>query len=147
MALCQPVGLRHQVLPQLTNADEEPLQKAILAAINSVMSQKSTLIRQITSAMEMELAPVPGESMSLADIERRLGELNDQTRELVAESARSEDATACTAQLRAIMNEAAALKEKRAFIEDSARATHRSCGALRMPLLRWPRRPPHQRMG
>ena len=31
--------------------DEEPLQKAILAAINSVMSQKSTLIRQITSAI------------------------------------------------------------------------------------------------
>ncbi|MEI3349282.1 MAG: hypothetical protein V8R55_13175 [Dysosmobacter sp.] len=61
--------------------DEEPLQKAILAAINSVMSQKSTLIRQITSAMEMELAPVPGESMSLADIEQRLDELNDQTRE------------------------------------------------------------------
>lgn len=98
--------------------DEEPLQKAILAAINSVMSQKSTLIRQITSAMEMELAPVPGKSMSLADIERRLGELNDQTRELVAESARAEDASACTAQLRAIMNEAAALKEKRAFIEE-----------------------------
>ena len=98
--------------------DEEALQKAILAAINSVMSQKSTLIRQITSAMEMELAPVPGESMSLADIERQLGELNDQTRELVAESARAEDAIACTAQLRAIMNEAAALKEKRALIEE-----------------------------
>ena len=98
--------------------DEEPLQKAILAAINSVMSQKSTLIRQITSAMEMELAPVPGESMSLADMERRLGELNNQTRELVAESARAEDATACTAQLRAVMNEAAVLKEKRAFIEE-----------------------------
>ena len=98
--------------------DEEPLQKAILAAINSVMSQKSRLIRQITSAMEMELAPVPGESMSFADIERRLGELNDQTRELVAESARAEDATACTAQLRAVMNEAAVLKEKRAFIEE-----------------------------
>lgn len=98
--------------------DEEPLQKAILAAINSVMSQKSTLIRQITSAMEMDLAPVPGESMSLADIERLLGELNDQTRELVAESARAEDATACTAQLRAVMNEAAVLKEKRALIEE-----------------------------
>lgn len=58
------------------------------------------------------------ESMSLADIERRLGELNDQTRELVAESARAEDATACTAQLRAVMNEAAVLKEKRALIEE-----------------------------
>lgn len=47
-----------------------------------------------------------------------LGELNDQTRELVAESARAEDATACTAQLRAVMNEAAVLKEKRALIEE-----------------------------
>ena len=56
--------------------------------------------------------------MSLADIERRLDELNDQTRELVAEAARAEEASACTAQLRAIMNEAAALKEKRAFIEE-----------------------------
>lgn len=41
--------------------DEESLQRSILAAINSVMSQKSALIRQITSAMELELAPVPGE--------------------------------------------------------------------------------------
>ena len=32
--------------------DEEPLKQAILAAINSVMSQKSSLIRLITSAME-----------------------------------------------------------------------------------------------
>lgn len=98
--------------------DEEPLQRTILAAINSVMSKKDTLIRQITSAMEMEIAPVPGESMSLADIEHRLGELNDQTRKLVAEAARSEDSTAYTSQLRAIMNEAAELKEKRAFIQE-----------------------------
>ena len=34
------------------------------------------------------------------------------------EAARAEDASACTAQLRAVMNEAAALKEKRAFIEE-----------------------------
>ena len=98
--------------------DEEPLQRTILAAINSVMSKKDTLIRQITSAMELEIAPVPGERMSLADIEHRLGELNDQTRKLVAEAARSEDSTAYTSQLRAIMNEAAELKEKRAFIQE-----------------------------
>ena len=98
--------------------DEEPLQRSILAAINSVMSQKSTLIRQITAAMEVELAPVPGESMSLAAIEQRLNELNDLTRELVAEAARTKDADAYTAQLREIMNEAAELKEKRAYIEE-----------------------------
>lgn len=98
--------------------DEEPLQRTILAAINSVMSKKDTLIRQITSAMELEIAPVPGESMSLADIEHRLGELNDQTRKLVAEAAQSENSAAYTSQLRAIMNEAAELKEKRAFIQE-----------------------------
>lgn len=82
------------------------------------MSQKSVLIRQITSAMELELAPVPGENMSLADIEQRLNELNDLTRELVAEAARTKNASACTSQLREIMNEAAELKEKRAYMEE-----------------------------
>ena len=98
--------------------DEGPLQQAILSAVNSAMSDHGTLTAQLIDTMEQELAPIPGESMSLADIERRLGELNDQTRELVAESARAEDATACTAQLRAVMNEAAVLKEKRALIEE-----------------------------
>ncbi len=97
--------------------DEEPLQQAILSAINSVMSQKSSLIRQITSAMELELAPVPGQSMSLADIEQRLTELSDQTRELVAKAATAQNSAPYTSQLRAIMNEAAALKEKRAYLE------------------------------
>ena len=97
--------------------DEEPLQQAILAAINSVMSQKSSLIRQITSAMELELAPVPGQSMSLADIEQRLTELSDQTRRLVAKAATAQDSSPYTSQLQAIMNEAAVLKEKRTHLE------------------------------
>lgn len=98
--------------------DEAPLQRAILAAINSAMSRKSALIRQITSAMELELAPIPGESMSLADIERRLEELSSQTRSLVAKAAQAEDASDYTAPLKAIMDEAAALKGKRTFIEE-----------------------------
>ena len=98
--------------------DEEPLQRAILAAINAAMSKKSALIRQITSAMELELAPIPGESMSLADIERRLEELSSQTRSLVAKAAQAEDASDYTAPLRAIMDEAAALKERRTIIEE-----------------------------
>ena len=96
--------------------DEEILQRSILTAINSVMSQKDKLIQQITSAMELELAPVPGKSMSLADIEQRLRELNDQTRNLVAEVARTADTAAYTEQLKAIMNGAATLKEQRGHI-------------------------------
>ena len=82
------------------------------------MSQKSDLIRQITSAMESEVAPVPGENMSLAEIEQRLNELNDRTRELVAEAARTKDPRAYATQLREIMNEVAELKEKRAHIAE-----------------------------
>lgn len=97
--------------------DEEPLKQSILAAINSAMSQKSILIRQITSAMEMELAPIPGESMSLAAIEQRMNELNDLTRELVAKAAEQNAPKQYTSQLRDIMNEAAELREKKAYIE------------------------------
>jgi hypothetical protein len=91
--------------------DEKPLQDAILAAINSAMSHKSTLIRQITGAMELELAPIHGETMSLADIARRLEEISDETRSIVTKAAQAGDS----------MDEATALKEKRAFIEDQRR--------------------------
>lgn len=98
--------------------DEKSLQRSILAAINSAMSRKSTLIRQITGAMELELAPVPGESLSLSDIDRRMEELNHLTRDLVSKAAREEDASAYTASLKAVMEEAAALKMRRTFIEE-----------------------------
>lgn len=60
----------------------------------------------------------PSWAISLAAIEQRLDELNNLTRELVAEAARIKDAEAYTTQLREIMNEAAELKEKRAYIEE-----------------------------
>ena len=84
----------------------------------SLMSDKLSLIQEITGAMELELAPIPCENMSLAGIERRLEELNDQTRELVAEAARAEDASAFTAQLKAVMDEVTALKAKRTLIQE-----------------------------
>lgn len=105
---------------------EEQLHQAILSAINSAMSDKRELIREITGAMELELAPIPGESMSLADIERRLEELNNQTRELVAQAARAEDASAYTFQLKAIMDEVAALKEKRSFIQEQRKTNNQA---------------------
>ena len=98
--------------------DETLLHQAILAAINSAMSDKLSLIQEITGAMELELAPIPGESLSLADIDRRLSELNDKTRELVAEAAHAEDASAFTARLKAVMDEVTALKAKRTLIQE-----------------------------
>ena len=43
-------------------------------------------MEQITNAMRMELAPFPGESMSLSDIDRHLVELDGEFRELFAAS-------------------------------------------------------------
>ena len=104
------------------SVDEDQLQRSILAAINSAMSRKSTLIRKITGAMEQVLAPIPGESMSLSDIESRLDELNDLTRTLVAKAAHAENPSIYTVQLKEIMDEAAVLKEKRQAIEEQRKS-------------------------
>ena len=98
--------------------EEEPLQQAILAAINSAMRDKQELIQEITGAMKLELPPLPGVNMSIVEIESRLDELNQQTRALVAQAAQAENAAAYAEQLKKIMDEAAALKEKRAEIEE-----------------------------
>ncbi len=98
--------------------DEVPLQQAILRAINSVMSRKDALIRDISGAMELELAPIPGQTLSLADIDRRLEELSDQTRELVAKAARAENASTFTAQFKAVTDEVASLKAKRTLLQE-----------------------------
>ena len=101
--------------------DEEQLQKAILAAINSGMSRKGDIISRRSGAMELELAPIPGESMSLADIERRLKKIDEETWELVMRSNEAGSVTAYADDLKALVDEAAALKEKRSEIETMRR--------------------------
>ena len=103
--------------------DEAPLQRAILAAINSAMSKKGQLIHQLQSAMELELAPMPGDHMSLADIEQRLQELGEQVREIVAKAAATKEVQVHAPLLKEIADEMDALKKKRALIE-SQRQTH-----------------------
>ena len=103
--------------------DEAPLQRAILAAINSAMSNKDHLIRQLQSAMELELAPMPGDHTSLADIEQRLQELGEQVREIVAKAAATKEVQVHAPLLKEIADEMDALKKKRALIE-SQRQTH-----------------------
>jgi hypothetical protein len=82
------------------------------------MGDKRELIRCITGAMELELAPVPGESISLADIERRLEEINNETRTLLAQAAQKQDGIDYTPQFKALLDETSALKEKRAYLEE-----------------------------
>jgi len=96
--------------------DETALQQAILAAINRMMSDKQFLISQIAGAMEREIAPLPGESMSISAIDVRLEELNAQFGKLLplATENGSDD---YKDQFQNILSEITALKEKRTWLE------------------------------
>ena len=90
---------------------EEQLQAAILAAINSVMSDKPALLDRIKNVVSLELLPVQGQTMSLADIESRLIQLDEQFQRLLAEAIDAEDKEACNAQFAEILAEQTALKK------------------------------------
>ena len=96
--------------------DEKPLQEAILAAINQAMSRKDELVAQIEDAMWMELVPAPGTAMSISDIDRRIGELEQEFRELFAAS-REEGGYLKHADIfKQISDDMISLKEKRASL-------------------------------
>lgn len=94
--------------------DEAPLQQAILAVLNTAMADKNSLIRQITDAMETEIIPFPGGTMSLGDIERRLRELEQQFQTLLEKA--TNDPAAYGGQFKEILDEQTFLKEKRSVI-------------------------------
>ena len=97
--------------------DEEPLQQAILNAINSVMSDHSALAEQLRDTMEQELAPIPGESMSLGDIDRAIADLGRQFTALLSEAADADDADSYTAQFQSISTAMAEFKRRKAIIQ------------------------------
>lgn len=94
--------------------DEAPLQQAILAVLNTAMADKNSLIRQITAAMETEIIPFPGGTMSLGDIERRLRELEQQFQTLLEKA--TDDPAAYGGQFKEILDEQTLLKERRSGI-------------------------------
>ena len=96
--------------------DEEPLQQAILAAVNAVMTDHDTLTGRLTAAMERELAPVPGESMSLADMDRALEELSAQFNALLAEASANQ-AEDYSDRFHALSESTARLRERKARLE------------------------------
>lgn len=95
--------------------DEAPLQQAVLAAINASMSGRKVLADQLVDAMEQELAPVPGESMSLGDIDRAVTELGKQFDMLLAEAANG-DVDEYAERFRAISATMEELKRRKAAI-------------------------------
>ena len=116
--------------------DESPLQQAVLAAINASMSGCKVLADQLVDAMEHELAPVPGESMSLGDIDRAVTELGKQFDTLLAEAANG-DADEYAERFRTISTTMEELKRRKAAIlsirqeqEQIGRRIHAAASAM-----------------
>ena len=103
------------------------LQNAILAAINSAMSGKTVLLDRIKNAVSLELLPVQGQTMSLADIERRLAQLDEQFQQLLTEAIDAKDKDACNAQFAEILAEQTALKTQKEEILQSSADAERIC--------------------
>ena len=110
---------------------EIPLQNAILAAINSAMSDKAALVDRIKNAVSLELLPVQGQTMSLAGIERQLAQLDNQFQRLLAEAIDAEDKDACNAQFAEILAEQTALKKQKEAILQSSADADRVCTRMR----------------
>ena len=109
---------------------EETLHAAILAAINSAMSNKRVLIDHIKDAMSLELLPVQGQQMSLADIERRLEQLDQEFQKVLAETIDCEDKDVCNARFAAILQEQTVLKRQKEEILQSCADAEKICSCM-----------------
>jgi len=103
--------------------DEEPLQRAILAAINEVMDNRDELAHEIASTMELELAPIPGKTISLADIQRGINDLEGHFNSLLEQAAEQIGSQDYMAQFQKITNDIAALKAQRSRIEEQRKSS------------------------
>lgn len=107
--------------------DEEPLHRAILAAINSTIKDKDNIVYNLKAAMEKELAPVAGQQLSLSEIDNQLEQLNREFSKVLAEASESGDQAAYSDRFREIMQKQTALKSQRDEIQwllaESGKAT------------------------
>lgn len=97
--------------------DEEPLHRAILAAINSAVKDNNNIIYNLKAAMEKELAPVAGQQLSLSEIDNQLEQLNAEFSKVLAEASESGDQVAYSDRFREIVQKQTALKSQRDKIQ------------------------------
>lgn len=97
--------------------DEDLLKQAILTAVNRVMASQEDLTDKLISAMREELLTIPGEGLSLSDIDRALENLANQFDQLLKEASLSADSSENAEQFRRISTAMSELKERRAQIE------------------------------
>ena len=97
--------------------DEEPLHRAILAAINNAVEDKDNIVYNLKAAMEKELAPVAGQQLSLSEIDNQLEQLNTEFSKVLAEASECGDQAAYSDRFRDIMQKQTALKSQRDEIQ------------------------------
>ena len=97
--------------------DEEPLHRAVLAAINSTVKDKNNIVYNLKAAMEKELAPAAGQQLSLSEIDNQLEQLNIEFSKVLAEASESGDQSAYSGRFREIMQKQATLKAQRDEIQ------------------------------
>ena len=103
---------------QSPTMDEEPLQRAILAAISSVMAPKEKINGLITDAALEETGKLPNSAMTLGDINRKLEKLEAEFDTLFNQSGSIDKNVVRFSQ---IANEMASLKEQREKISAQLR--------------------------
>ena len=87
------------------------------------MSNRPALLERIKNAVSLELLPVQGQTMSLADIESRLMQFDEQFQRLLAEAIDAEDKEASNTQFAEILAEQTTLKkQKEAILQSSSNA-------------------------
>ena len=97
--------------------DEDVLKEAILSAVNQMMSSRDELTGQLINAMKQELIPLPGQGLSISDIDRALEDLSIQFDQLLKEASLSADSTENAEKFRRISTTMAELKERRTQME------------------------------
>ena len=103
---------------QSPTMDEEPLQRAIMAAVNSIMDSREKINGLITDAALEETGKLPNSAMTLGDINRRLEELEAEFDTLFNQSGSIDKNTIRFSQ---IANEMTSLKEQREKISTQLR--------------------------
>jgi site-specific DNA recombinase len=87
-----------------------------MAAINTQMRNKCQLIETVRGVLEAELAPVKGETMSAADMDRQIEALNTETKELLEKARHGDGIAAYSAQFMTIVDQIAALKNRKSTL-------------------------------
>ena len=98
------------------SVDEQQLQQAILRAINSVMSDKPMLVRQVTENLQVVIHPSRSGELTIAEIDHQL-EMLAQEFDAVFTTAAPSNSTDYIERFKAIFAQQAELKAKRAELE------------------------------